>query len=60
MSLRALPNQEHGETTVLFLRRHWIDLAYVVFFTLFLLAVPVAIYAVFEYAGITMMSDAFW
>ncbi|MEK7459355.1 MAG: PH domain-containing protein [Patescibacteria group bacterium] len=60
MSLRALPNQENGEATILFLRRHWIDLAYVVFFTLFLLAVPAAIYAVFQYAGVAMMGDAFW
>ncbi len=60
MSLRALPNHETGEVTVIFLRRYWIDLASAVFFTVFLLAVPVAIYAVFQYADVRMMDDPFW
>lgn len=60
ISLKALPNQEHGEVTVLFLRRYWIDLAVALLFSAALLAVPIAIYLVFDYSGISVIGHPFW
>lgn len=60
ISLKSLPNQERGEVTVLFLRRYWIDLAAAILFSTALIAVPIAIGAVFNYAGLDMFSHPFW
>lgn len=40
MHLRSLPNARPGETMVLFLRRHWIDLFTMLSFSAFLVAIP--------------------
>lgn len=60
ISLRALPNHEHGEVTVLFLRRYWIDLAGAFLFSIALIAVPIAIGLVFSYSDMNMFGHPFW
>lgn len=60
ISLRVLPNHEHGEVTVLFLRRYWIDLATALLFSIALLLVPIAIAIVFSYSGMDMFGHPFW
>ena len=41
INLNNLPNQERNESTVLFLRRHWIEVVEIIAVTLFMLAVPI-------------------
>ncbi len=60
ISLTALPNQERGEITVLFLRRYWIDLAYAFLFTLALVVVPVALWGAIRLGGLDLWSEPFW
>lgn len=52
ISLSRLPNMQPGETSVLFLRRHWIDLLKIFLTTFFLLLVPVAIAIVIAFMGV--------
>ncbi len=60
ISLKALPNQESGEVTVLFLRRYWLDLAGAFFFTLAMTIVPFAIWGAIKLGHLTIMSQPFW
>lgn len=60
MSLTALPNQERDETTVLFLRRYWIDLFGAFIFVVALVAVPTIAVLVFNFVGINLAAQPFW
>jgi hypothetical protein len=60
ISLKALPNQEHGEVTVLFLRRYWLDLAGAFLFTLAMTIVPIAVWVAIKLGNLTIMSQPFW
>ncbi len=55
MRIDTLPNQGANETVVLFLRRHWMDLVRIAFFTFFLLLIPLAIYAFLWYFQIPLL-----
>lgn len=60
INLKALPNQERGEETILFLRRYWIDLAHAFFFTLALVIVPVALWGAMKLGNINLWAEPFW
>lgn len=60
INLKALPNQERGEETVLFLRRYWIDLAHAFFFTLALVIVPIALWGAMKLGNVNLWSEPFW
>ncbi|MBU4314891.1 PH domain-containing protein [Patescibacteria group bacterium] len=44
ISLRRLPNHERDESSVLFLRRHWIEVVKIILIMIVLLAIPVVFY----------------
>ncbi len=52
MHLRKLPNHREGETVVLFLRRHWIDLVKIFLLTAFLLFIPLLV------GGVMLFTEA--
>ncbi|HCC83972.1 TPA: hypothetical protein DEP96_03945 [Candidatus Uhrbacteria bacterium] len=60
ISLKALPNQESGEVTVLFLRRYWLDLAGAFFFTLAMTLVPIAVGGAIRLGHLNIMEQPFW
>lgn len=51
INLKALPNQEHNETTELFLRRHWIALVIIGMYELGLGGAPVLFYLMLNFFG---------
>jgi membrane protein YdbS with pleckstrin-like domain len=60
INLRKLPNQQRDEQTVLFLRRHWIELLTIGFYAIALSAVPVLILVAFNFAGGDPFMHPFW
>lgn len=60
INLKALPNQERGEVTVLFLRRYWIDLAYAFLFASGLVLVPIALWGAITLGNIDLWNEPFW
>lgn len=60
MNLDLLPNRLPNETVVLFLRRHWIDLLRIFFFSGILFVLPVAVGALIELANPELLAHMFW
>lgn len=57
ISLSRLPNQERNEKTVLFLRRHWIELFVMLGYLIALLSMPVIIYFLLSSTGLNLFSE---
>jgi membrane protein YdbS with pleckstrin-like domain len=55
-----LPNRYHGEETVLFLRRHWIELVVIALYGLTLAAVPVIILIALTVVDVQPFAHPFW
>lgn len=60
INLQHLPNQERNETTVLFLRRHWVDLLTIFVFTGAMLLVPIGITVAFSLGNIHILGATVW
>lgn len=60
MNLDTLPNKLPNETVVLFLRRHWIDLLRIFFFSGILFILPLAIAALINLANPELLANVFW
>ncbi len=60
ISLNHLPNQERGEKTILFLRRHWIAVASILGYMLIFLSVPVLIYIVVSFTDLNLLDNQIW
>lgn len=60
INLQHLPNQERNEVTILFLRRHWVDLVNVFLFTGAMLAVPAALGLALSFGDANIFSSTFW
>ena len=58
--LDKLPNSQPQEKVEIFLRRHWIDLVRIFFFSGVMLLVPFAVYAVARIAGLNLFVHPFW
>jgi len=58
--LDKLPNSQPQETVQVFLRRHWIDLTRIFFFSAVMLLVPVAVYAIAQFGGVNLFAHPFW
>lgn len=58
MHLKHLPNARPGETVVLFLRRHWIDLLRIFAFSTFLLIIPLLVGTALVYADAPILHHA--
>ncbi len=60
MNLDTLPNRLPDETVVLFLRRHWIDLLRIFFFSGVLFVLPLAVGTLIELANPELLAHMFW
>ena len=60
ISLNRLPNQERGETTELFLRRHWITVAGIFGYLLAFLMVPVLIFIIIQFIDVDILGNDLW
>ena len=60
LCLDKLPNSQPEESVHVFLRRHWIDVLKIGFFTSLLLLVPVAVYAVAQLSGLDVLTHPVW
>lgn len=60
MNLDTLPNKLPNETIVLFLRRHWIDLLRIFFFSAILFVMPLATGTLIAFANPDLLTNAFW
>ncbi|MFA5947225.1 MAG: PH domain-containing protein [Patescibacteria group bacterium] len=60
MRLEELPNSEPEEKTVLMLRRHWIDVVRMFFFSAMLLVIPVTILIFFSITQTDVFADPLW
>ena len=60
MNLETLPNALPNETVVLFLRRHWIDLLRIFFFSGILFVLPVVVGTLLEFANPELLINSFW
>jgi len=60
INLKRLPNQQRGEVTHLFLRRHWITVIGIFLQLLVLIAVPVVIAILLSAGGAPIFSHPFW
>lgn len=58
--LDKLPNSQPEEKVSVFLRRHWIELLKIFFFTGLMLLVPVAIGVILKLFSIDLLSNPFW
>lgn len=55
MSLHRLPNALENEKSVLFLRRHWIELLHVFFYLIVLVAIPFALLFTTRLTGLNLL-----
>lgn len=60
LHLDHLPNSQPQEVVKIFLRRHWIDLFRILFFSGVMLLVPVAVYAVAQIAEVNLFAHPIW
>lgn len=60
INLKRLPNQQRNETTQLFLRRHWIELAQIGLYLLILIAVPILLITMIRLAGNDPLTHEIW
>lgn len=60
MNLDTLPNKLPNETVVLFLRRHWIDLLRIFFFSGVLFVLPAVVGTLIELANPELLIHPFW
>ena len=60
INLRRLPNQQRGEKTHLFLRRHWIAVIGILLQLLGLLMIPVVIGFLLTVGGFPLFDNTFW
>lgn len=60
MNLDTLPNRLPNETVVLFLRRHWIDLIKIFFFSGVLFVLPLVIGLLITFANPELLAHVFW
>ena len=58
--LDHLPNSQPQEVVKVFLRRHWIDLVKIFFFSGVMLLVPVAVYAIAGLIQVDLLDHPFW
>ena len=58
--LDKLPNSQPQEKVQIFLRRHWIDLLRIFFFSFLMLLVPVAIFALAQIGEVNLFAHPFW
>ncbi|MBT4856658.1 PH domain-containing protein [Candidatus Uhrbacteria bacterium] len=59
ISLHHLPNQQRGEKTVIFLRRHWIEVLTIFLYFLGFLLIPAAFYLIILSTG-TDITNILW
>ncbi|MDP2631963.1 MAG: PH domain-containing protein [Candidatus Uhrbacteria bacterium] len=60
INLKNLPNQQRGEVTKLFLRRHWLIVAEILGYLLTLVVIPFISMKFLTFAEIDPLSDIFW
>ena len=60
MNLDHIPNQLPNETVVLFLRRHWIDLLRIFFFSGVLFILPIVVGTLIQFANPELVAHVFW
>ena len=60
INLRKLPNQQRGEKTHLFLRRHWITVIGILLQLIVLLSLPIIIGILLYAGGFPILSSNFW
>lgn len=60
INLKHLPNQGRDEKTVLFLRRHWIEIVRMAAYFIALMLVPLALSYVLNLAGADIVMHPFW
>ncbi|MFA6018159.1 MAG: PH domain-containing protein [Patescibacteria group bacterium] len=60
INLDSLPNRIPNEAVVLFLRRHWIDLLRIFFFSGVLFILPVVVGVLIEFANPELLANMFW
>jgi hypothetical protein len=58
--LDKLPNSLPEEKVQVFLRRHWIDLTRIFFFSFLMLLVPIAVYAIAQLGDVNILGHPFW
>lgn len=59
ISLHRLPNQQRGEKTIVFLRRHWIEVFVIFLYFIGFLMLPAAFYLIVLTTGIDL-TNIFW
>lgn len=60
ISLNKLPNQERGEETQIFLRRHWVTILGILGYLLIFLLAPILLYILLQLGGMDPLSHEIW
>lgn len=60
MKLDEIPNKLPGERVEIFLRRHWVDLVRLIFFSGFMVLIPVAVMILLKATGSGILTNPFW
>lgn len=60
ISLHKLPNQERGETTKLFLRRHWVAVLGILGYLIMFILAPIVLISLMKIAEVEILGDPVW
>lgn len=60
INLKNLPNHQRDEKTVLFLRRHWIEILEIVAYAIVLTFFPLLLLYLFQLTGASITTHVFW
>ena len=60
INLKRLPNQERNEETILFLRRHWLEIVEISFFAFILCIIPIVLILIALSQGLHIFEQPFW